>query len=312
MITIRSISTTETAQFVALGDADDVLEQLEATWKAESSRPEWTLVAEVDGTPIARGALIAEPMGGGVATLEGTAAFLWADFDHPEHGDAFRALVDALADRLAPHGPTTLDRRLNPELHGDVEPMRRLLEASGFTLLQEKEGFAWTPSVEPPPQPAPLRLETLASIGPDEFCRVMAATTAGTLDRNDRYYIGRCGAEPWAAEMMTAVGEGDEHSWLLGYHGDEPAGFVAVGGFDERTWTIVHIGVVPEHRGHGHVHELLAGADGAARARSFTAGLSDVDVVNEPMRAAMRRAGHRTDLRPWHVWHYRRDVGRAP
>jgi len=111
---------------------------------------------------------------------------------------------------------------------------------------------------------------------------------------------------------MTAAGERDERSWLLGYHGDDPAGFVAVSGFDAQTWTIVHIGVVPEHRGHGHVHELLAAADGAARARGFTAGLSDVDVVNEPMLAAMRRAGHRTDLRPWHVWHYRRDVGKAP
>lgn len=312
MISIRSISTTEAAQFAALDDADYVVEQLEATWKAGSSRPEWTLLAEVDGTPIARGALIAEPMGGGVATLEGTAAYLWADFGHPGHGDAFRALVDAMADRLAAFGPTTLDRRLNPEVHGNVEPLRGLLEGSGFTLLQEKEGFAWTPSVEPPPPPTHLRLETLASIGRDEFHRVMAATTVGTLDRNDRYYIGRCGAGPWATEIMTAAGEGDEQSWLLAYHGDEPAGFVGVGGFDERTWTIVHIGVVPEHRGHGHVHELLAAADAGARARGFTAGLSDVDVVNEPMLAAMRRAGHRNDLRPWHVWHYRREVGRVP
>jgi RimJ/RimL family protein N-acetyltransferase len=136
----------------------------------------------------------------------------------------------------------------------------------------------------------------------------MAATTAGTLDRNDRYYIARCGPEPWAEEIMTALRDGDETSWLLGYHGDEPAGFVAVSAFDEDTWTIVHIGVVPPHRGHGHVLELLAAADGVARRRGFTAGLSDVDVENAPMIAAMERAGHRTELRPWHIWHYRREV----
>jgi RimJ/RimL family protein N-acetyltransferase len=111
------------------------------------------------------------------------------------------------------------------------------------------------------------------------------------------------------------LARGDRHRGLtrageafIGFHGDEPAGFVGVSAFDETTWTIVHIGVVPEHRGHGHVHELLAAADRAARARGFSAGLSDVDVDNAPMVAAMLRAGHRTDLLPWHVWHYRREV----
>ena len=49
-------------------------------------------------------------------------------------------------------------------------------------------------------------------------------------------------------------------------------------------------------------------ADWFARQRGFAAGLSDVDVHNAPMIAALERAGHRTYLRPWHVWHYRRDV----
>lgn len=308
MITTRSIPANEAAWFAALG-TDDVLRQLEATWDAGTSRPDWALVAEADGIPIARGALVAEPMGGGVATLEGTAAFLWADLDHPRHREAFRSLVDALADQLASHGPTTLDRRLNPEIHHDVGPMRGLLEAAGFRLFQEKAGFAWTTSVSPLPAPTVLRLVTLATSGTDAFRRVMAATTAGTLDRNDRYYIARCGPEPWATEIMRAIDDGDDESWLLGYHGADPAGFVAVSALDdEGTWTIVHIGVTPEHRGHGHVHELLAGADGAARARGFIAGLSDVDVDNEPMIAAMLGAGHRTNLRPWHIWHYRREV----
>jgi ribosomal protein S18 acetylase RimI-like enzyme len=77
----------------------------------------------------------------------------------------------------------------------------------------------------------------------------------------------------------------------------------------DHTWTIAHIGVVPTHRGHGHVSELLAAADRAARESGFSTGLSDVDVDNAPMVSAMERAGHRSDLRPWHIWHYRRHVG---
>jgi RimJ/RimL family protein N-acetyltransferase len=307
VITIRSITADAAERFAALGTTN-LLTQLTNSWSTGASRPDWTLIAEDDGRPIARGALIAEPMGGGVSTLEGTAAFLWADFDHPRHADAFGALIDAIAERLAPHGPTTLDRRLNPEIHIDIDRMRALLEGSGFALFQEKVGFAWAPSAISSPAAAGVRLVSLADAGREAFRDVMAATTSGTLDRNDRYYIARCGPEPWAEEIMTALRDGDETSWLLVYHGDEPAGFVAVSAFDEDTWTIVHIGVVPPHRGHGHVLELLSAADDVARQRGFTGGLSDVDVENAPMIAAMERAGHRTELRPWHIWHYRREV----
>ncbi|HUF07152.1 MAG TPA: GNAT family N-acetyltransferase [Candidatus Binatia bacterium] len=306
-ITTRSILPDEAGRFAALGDAT-IRDSLLATWDDGTSRPDWTLVAEVDGRPVARGALVAEPMGGGVSTLEGSAAFLWADLGHPDHPEAFGALMDGLAERLAPHGPTTLDRRLNPEVHTATGPMRGLLEASAFKLLQEKEGFAWTPEVPPPSPPTLLRVTTLAEAGRNAYRAVMSATTAGTLDRNDRYYIARCGPEPWAEEIMRALRESEEPGWLLGHHGEDPAGFVAVGSFSDTTWTIVHIGVVPEHRGHGHVSELLAAADATARARGYTAGLSEVDVDNAPMIAAMGRAGHRSDLRAWHVWHYRRPV----
>jgi ribosomal protein S18 acetylase RimI-like enzyme len=307
MITVRSIRPDEADRFAALGHAP-VRDALRAAWDDGSGRPDWTLLAEADGRPMARAALLAEPMGGGIETLEGVVAFPWVDADQPRHPEAFQLLMDALAERLAPLGPTTLDRRLNPETHADIDRMRPLLEASGFELFQEKAGFAWRPEAAIPATPVRLRISTLDEVGRDAYRRVMAATTAGTLDRNDRYYIDRCRPAPWAEQIMAALEPGDETSWLLGSHGEEPAGFVAVGSFDEETWTIVHIGVVPEHRGHGHVSELLAAADRAARERGFAAGLSDVDVENAPMIAAMERAGHRSDLRPWHVWHYRRQV----
>ena len=307
MITIRSIRADEVAWFAALGGSD-IRDALTGGWADGSSRPEWALVAEDDGRPIARAALWAEPMGGGITTLEGVAAFPWVDFDHPRHVEAFRRLADGLAERLVLQGPTTLDRRLNPAVHADVTRMRGLLEASGFELFQEKVGFTWTPDIQPPSPVTGIRIASLSDVGRDTYRAVMAMTTAGTLDRNDAYYIGRCRPGPWAEQIMAALEEGDETSWLLGYHGEEPAGFLALGSFDDETWTIVHVGVVPEHRGHGHVSELLAAADRVARERGFASGLSDVDVLNAPMIAALEGAGHRTDLRPWHIWHYRRQV----
>lgn len=64
-----------------------------------------------------------------------------------------------------------------------------------------------------------------------------------------------------------------------------------------------YLGVLPRHRGHGHVHELLAfvtsfhAASGAARITATT------DVDNTPMAAAFAHAGYdvierRLDLEP--------------
>lgn len=306
-IAVRSIRPEESGWFASL-DGGDVHDALISSWEEGSSSPDWTIVAEVDGRAVARGTLLTSPLGGGIATLEGTAAFLWAD---PRADDvaAVGAVLDALADRLRPHGPTTLDRRVNPEHHADVPRMRRLLESAGFSVFQEKLGFAWTPNVPMPPAPTRVRIRTFAEVGPERYGAAMAAATAGTLDRNDRYYIDRCGPRGWAGEMLGFRQPDDAESWLIAETPDgAPIGYVAVSAFDADTWTIAHVGVVPEARGRGHVHDLLAAADLAARGRGFIAGLSDVDSLNAPMIAAMERAGHRSDLRPWHVWHYRREV----
>ena len=306
MITLRSIDPSEAAWFGSLA-GDDITQQLTDAWTEGASRPGWALVALADGEPVARGALFAEPVGGGVETLEGVAAFLWANFDHPDHIDATRLLLDELAERLAPFGPTTLNRRLNSERHAAVEAWCSLLEGAGFELLQEKEGFAWHETASRPQPSDRLTFRSLREVGRSAYRDAVASTATGTLDRNDQYYISLCGPGPWAEELIGFLSPEDEASAFVGYTRDgRVAGFVMVASFDAETWTIVHIGVVPEQRGHGYVDDLLARADAAARERGFRSGLSDVDVRNAPMIAAMERAGHRRGERPWHVWHYRR------
>lgn len=71
------------------------------------------------------------------------------------------------------------------------------------------------------------------------------------------------------------------------------------------TATIASIGVLPDHRGRGYVDDLVLAGTAAARAAGHTAVLSDVDTVDLTMARAMRRAGHRDDVRPGHVWHHR-------
>jgi ribosomal protein S18 acetylase RimI-like enzyme len=64
------------------------------------------------------------------------------------------------------------------------------------------------------------------------------------------------------------------------------------------------IGVLPRHRGHHYVDQLVYAAFRAARARGFTGVLSLVDVDNHPMMAAMRRTGASAQRHPWHKWLY--------
>lgn len=312
MISIRPIDERELGWFVSLsGMRDEALErQLRGMWADASSRPEWSLVAKVDGTPVGRVALAAQPLGGGINEPELRLVAAWIDWRHPASSETARDLLgacDLIAEQLR---PTVIDRRLNAEVHDDIPAWRSVLEENGYELFQEKQGYLWIDSGEALPSADRVSVHSLSEVGRDRFLDVMAATAAGTLDRNDRYYIARCTPRPWADEILRFVEPANEPSTLLTFDGDDPVGFVALGAFDEeRTATIVHIGVVPERRGRGYVDDLLRVANHAARERGYRSILSDVDTTNRPMHDAMVRNGHHPGRRPWHVWHYRRWVG---
>ena len=98
--------------------------------------------------------------------------------------------------------------------------------------------------------------------------------------------------------------------WLVGYHEEEPVGYVAVAREEDWGATIAHIGVVPRQRGHGYIDDLLLAGNAAVRRSGITTMLSDVDVLNTPMIRAMERAGHTENPQRWHLWVYRAALGR--
>lgn len=312
MIRVRSISPDELAAFTALSsDAADIERLVGRLWADGSGNPEWTLLAEADGRPVGRLALFAEALGCGLTELEFRMAAPWLDWADPACDAAARALFEAAAKAAAPHAPTIIERRLNAELHEEIPRWRGVLAANGFVLLQEKEGFVWTDAGAELPEPERLRFTALAEIGREAFADAMGACIPGTLDHNDAYYLARCGPAAWGREMVGYCSTpADEESWLLAHEPDGIlAGYVAVAEFEPGWSTIAHVGVAPERRGRGYIDELLSAAHLAARRRGFTADLSDVDTLNTPMIAAMERNGHRPDVRPWHIWAYRRPIG---
>ena len=304
---IRTIAPDELNAW-ARGD-DSLGGAVRELWDDGSSRPEWCFIGQRDGAaePVARIGFAAEPVGGGVDTLEFRIFGLELPWDG-DYLDIGREVLDATLPRVLPPGHMTVDMRLNAERHDHIDERRRLAEACGFALFQEKHGFLWRDDGRPMPAPERLVFRTLREVGREAYASVMArAAVPGSLDRNDRYYYALCGSDGWASQMLALLRDEDADSWLLAETPDgETVGFAALGAFDdEGTATIVHIGVLPEHRGHGYVDELLRAVNLEARRRGFAAILSDVDVENRPMSAALERAGYSSSARAWHVWHYR-------
>lgn len=288
-------------------------DQLSELWQSGRSGPEMCFVIEAGTERLGRVGFRTTP----------TADSQWLGSLPPEELFVFGLALPWTADFLSPGkqlmreslasiassvSPTILEVRLNAEAHSHVEERRALLEGIGMSLFQEKQGYFWVDDGSAVEVPQRLRFATLAEQGAAAYRTIMAQCGEGTMDRNDRYYWGGCGPDNWAGQMMSAAHEEDAEMWLLGIRDGDPVGYVAVMSDDEWGSTIAHIGVTPDHRGNGYINDLLAAGTAAAQRAGISTMLSDVDVLNEPMRRAMVRAGHTDDRRPWHVWVYRGEV----
>jgi ribosomal protein S18 acetylase RimI-like enzyme len=233
--------------------------------------------------------------------------FWWAD----GQAAAARAVIDAAVQAAGPEAELHL--AANAETDDRISERLELFALAGFSLWQEKEGFWWADAGQDLPLAQDVVVRTLAETGRARYEEVVQACTDGTLDRIDADAIASMGAEDWSAALISDAARPEEEDiwFVIENRGGDPVGYVAVGGFAERTGTIMHIGVAAGHRGHGYVDQLLRVANRAARSRGWTGMLSDVDTGNQPMIAAMIRGGHLPGARPWHRWVYRRG-GAAP
>jgi GNAT superfamily N-acetyltransferase len=318
MVRVRPIASNEFDTWLDIGAEDPsnirLGDRVRAAWTDGAGEPALTFVAEdASGKPVGRLAFTHASVATALPDLhEALALALWLPWPDPVAVDVGRQLVAGGLGAL-PGAVIALDAYVNPEyMTGDVV-RRAVFEAAGMPLFQEKEGFLWTPASSPIHVSEPrLTFRAIEDVGQGIFADTMSRCVQGTLDRQDRYYAGLVGRDGWGTEMLAFLTDEDAPTWLLAQDGSgDVIGFVALGAFDEAgRGTIIHIGVVPEHRGRGYVGELLRACNDAALRRGFDRVLSDVDVENGPMRAAMERAGHLASATPWHVHHYRLELQR--
>jgi RimJ/RimL family protein N-acetyltransferase len=185
------------------------------------------------------------------------------------------------------------DWRDHPEIRRGVEQRMAALESLGAKLFVERLRLEWRPGTPLPQQAGRLTFRPVRDA--EELIGLMTLVLEGTLDAHSRDDLTRMTAREAAEQQYRDELQryASPHEWwrVATRPDGEPVGFVipAHNGYNP---IIAYIGVVPAHRGHGYIDEVLAAgtrllaAEGVPRIRAST------DVGNVPMARAFARAGY--------------------
>ena len=182
-----------------------------------------------------------------------------------------------------------------PDAMASVEWRREAARRAGLGVELERLRFAWTPSAGIPARTGQL---TFKSEAEDEvFAELFARVLAGTLDATSRRQAQSIGP---VAQARADVGFyrdrmlGARSWWRIA---QAPTGEVAGFGVPSRNTeypVVGYLGVLPEHRGHGYVEEILAEITRIlVTEANATIIHADTDLENKPMAAAFERAGYK-------------------
>ena len=169
------------------------------------------------------------------------------------------------------------------------------LERVGAKLFAERLRLEWRPGT--PVAGLSGRITFRPVRNPGELIELMALVLDGTLDAHSRDDLTRMTPSQAAQEQYhnELKRYASPHEWwrIATLPDGEPAGFVipAHNGYNP---IIAYLGVVPAHRGHGYVHDVLAAGTSLLAAQNVPRIRAATDVGNTPMAAAFALAGYVT------------------
>ena len=174
-----------------------------------------------------------------------------------------------------------------------VEGRMGALERAGAKLFVERLRLEWRPGTPVAELSGRLTFRPVRS--PGELIELMTLVLDGTLDAHSRDDLtrmtpGQAAQEQYRSELERYA---SPHEWwrIATLPDGEPVGFVipAHNGYNP---IIAYLGVVPAHRGHGYVHDVLAAGTSLLAAQDVPRIRAATDVGNAPMAAAFARAGY--------------------
>jgi RimJ/RimL family protein N-acetyltransferase len=197
--------------------------------------------------------------------------------------------------------PPEYGRFLPADWRGDqrtrqaVHDRMRALERAGARLFVERLRLEWRPGTPVAGHSARLTFRPVRN--PGELVELMTLVLDGTLDAHSRDDLTRMTPRRAAQEQYRNEFEryASPHEWwrVATLPDGEPVGFVipAHNGYNP---VIAYLGVVPAHRGHGYVHDVLAAGTSLLAAQDVPRIRAATDVGNVPMAAAFALAGYVT------------------
>jgi RimJ/RimL family protein N-acetyltransferase len=221
------------------------------------------------------------------------------DFDG-DAGDGVLLLRTALA-AVVPAGATPpeygrflpADWRDHGPARQAVEDRMAALERVGAKLFVERLRLEWRSGTPVAELSGRLAFRPVRS--PGELIELMTLVLDGTLDAHGRDDLtrmtpGQAAQQQYHDELERYA---SPHEWwrIATLPDGEPVGFVvpAHNGYNP---IIAYLGVVPAHRGHGYIHDVLAAGTSLLAAQHVPRIRASTDVGNVPMAAAFARAGY--------------------
>lgn len=256
--------------------------------------PGWCFQAMRDGAAIARVAFLAMPPFDGEMELSLLAL--------PEGPDAV-----AVGAALIRGGIAGVDRPLaHLRLAFETADPRAadkaaLARALGWPLVQEKIRFERAPG--PVPAPAGYTWRSCADVGEPAFTAAVARVMADTRDRGLAADVAEKGDAAALAEVATLKHlDPRTDRWELAYDADgQLVGLIVPQVIDRDMGVLNLVGVLPEVRGRGVAHALVARGTATLAAAGLPLAriVADVDAENPAMARALLRAGYAEKARRW-------------
>jgi RimJ/RimL family protein N-acetyltransferase len=286
-------------------------EQFQIRFDSGEYRPEWSWIAEAEpgGDAVAlaiwwgtaREKLPAALDGLFVANTAGSQRAAGAE---DRVGLAARLLAaghEALAGaglKRAPdfHMLLPPDWRNRPNVTAAVSWRLEAARRAGLTHMLERLRYEWTSTAGLPDARGLLTFRK--EDDDDLFVELFSQVLTGTLDATSRREAAASGGRTQARQDVRFYRDhmtGERSWWRVA---QTPAGEVAGFGIPSRNTEVPvvgYLGVVPEHRGHGYVDEILAEITRVLVAEAGAIKIrADTDLENRPMAAAFERAGYQS------------------
>lgn len=262
-----------------------------------SYRPEWTWIAEESDLVLGLAVWWGFPDGDRLLTLDCLYADasvadpvpLWADLI----GRA-RRTVNASDEQPDYHIFLPPDWQSDPAAQAAVGPRLTAAARAGLKDVVERLRYEWLPDAGIPA--TSTRLTFTAEPDDDAFVDVFRRVAEGSLDAHTRAAVARAGADAYAREELAGyrMMPGPRDWWRLAYDGDGQLVGFAMPSANAGGPVVGFLGVLPEHRGHGYVDDLLAEITAFLAGTGAERIVADTDTTNRPMAAAFDRAGYRT------------------